>query len=65
MGVQEVQRFPRNFPWVHGIVILTVTVCLITGLSLRWEWWSVSNALGGHDIAKWVHRLAGCLLIGT
>ncbi len=65
MSVQEVQRFPRNFPWIHGIVILTVTVCLITGLPLRWEWWSVTTALGGYNSVKWIHRLSGCFLVGT
>ncbi len=63
MSNQEIRRFPSSFVWIHGVVLLSFTICLVTGLPLKLEWWWVSNMLGGHETAKWVHRIAGVLLI--
>ncbi len=63
MSGQEVRRYPWFFVPLHVVMVLTVTVSIITGLSLRWEWWWVSNALGGHGITKWIHRGSGILFV--
>jgi formate dehydrogenase subunit gamma len=65
MSSQEIRRFPTSFVWVHAVVMVSFTICLLTGLPLKFEWWWVSNMLGGHDTAKWVHRVAGGLLIAA
>ncbi len=63
MSDQQIRRFPREFVVFHAIMFITVTMLIVTGLPLRWGWWEVTNALGGHDVSKWIHRSVGIVLI--
>ncbi len=62
MNGKEIRRFPSYFVWVHGIVLVSFTICIVTGLPLKFEWWGVSNFFGGHDVTKWIHRISGIVL---
>jgi len=62
MNTKEVRRFPSYFVWVHGIVLASFTICILTGLPLKFEWWGVANFFGGHAVTKWIHRISGVVL---
>ncbi len=62
MSTQEIRRFPSWFVWVHGILLVSFTICTLTGLPLKFEWWWVSNLFGGHDVTKWIHRVSGVVM---
>jgi cytochrome b subunit of formate dehydrogenase len=63
MSSPVVRRFPVAFVWQHGLLIATFTILTVTGLPLKWEWWGVIKLMGGYGVTKWIHRVAGAVML--
>ncbi|MCM2322661.1 MAG: cytochrome C [Oligoflexia bacterium] len=65
---QWVRRFRPVHRWVHLTIIITFLLLAFTGLPLKFHYvnWAValSNVVGGIDVARILHRLAGVVTFG-
>ncbi len=61
---EMVERMDRSQRLQHGVLLVSFIVLAVTGFALKFPAAWGAHLLGSEEIRRWVHRVAGVVLIG-
>jgi len=61
---EMVVRMDRNQRWQHGVLVVSFVILAVTGFALKFPETWYARLMGSEEIRRWIHRVAGLVLIG-